>query len=332
MHAVEFLKQPPAEFPAVIVLTGNQRHFKQSVLAVLRQQVINDDDTSLTRFVGKETDLQSVTDELRTLSMWGDRRLVVVDEADEFVSAHRAGLEKYVEAPAKKSVLVIDAVSWPKTTRIAKQVTKTGLEIDCSALKGVELLRWINDLATQHYQVKLDRDAAALLVELVGEEPGLLDQELSKVASYVGDRQRITLDDVRVLVGGWRTETTWAMTDAVRDGRLPDALAALDQLLVAGEAPQKLLGGISFVFRKLAMATELSRHQPFDQALKSAGVFPRDLGLAGRYLKRIGRNHAERIITAIVTADHGLKGGSRLPERIQMERLLIELAGPGGSR
>lgn len=326
MHAVELLKRDPGDVPAVVVLAGNQRHFKQNVFGVLKHAVIDDDETSLTRFVGKDVDLQSVTDELRTVSMWGDRRLVIIDEADDFVSKYRAGLEKYIDAPARKSVLVLDVTSWPKTTRIAKQVAKTGWEVDCSPLKGAELTRWLNELATSTYAVKLDRDACALLVELVGEEPGLLDQELSKVAAYVGDRKRITLDDVRVLVGGWRTETTWAMTDAVRDDRLPDALAALDQLLVAGEAPQKLLGGISFVFRKLALATELSRSEPFDQALKSAGIFPRDLGLAGRYLKRIGRAQAERIITAIVATDYGLKGGSRLPERIQMERLLAQLA------
>src|SRR5438132_878773 len=97
MHAVDFLKQPPSEVPPVAVLSGGQRHLKQSALAVLRKIVIADDETSLTRFTGREADLQSVTDELRTISMWGDRRLVVVEEADEFVTKYRAALEKYVE-------------------------------------------------------------------------------------------------------------------------------------------------------------------------------------------------------------------------------------------
>ncbi|OYW13483.1 MAG: DNA polymerase III subunit delta, partial [Planctomycetales bacterium 12-60-4] len=210
---------------------------------------------------------------------------------------------------------------------LAKQVAKSGLEIDCSPLKGGDLVRWLNNAANETYGVKLDRDAAALLVELIGEEPGLLDTELCKLSAYVGDRKRISLDDVRGLVGGWRTETTWAMTDAVREGRVSDALDALDQLLHAGEAPQRLLGGIGFVFRKLAHATELARQKPLDQALKDAGVFPRDMSLATAYLRRIGRTKAEQIITALVTADAGMKGGSRLPERIQMERLLVMLSG-----
>jgi DNA polymerase-3 subunit delta len=136
MHAVEFLKAVEAAIPPVVVLTGTQRHFKQQALARLRTQVIADDDTSLSRFPGRDTDLQTVTDELRTVSMWGDRRLVLVDDADDFVSKHRAALEKYVEAPAKKSVLVLDVGTWVKTTRLAKQVAAKGLEIACSELRG----------------------------------------------------------------------------------------------------------------------------------------------------------------------------------------------------
>jgi DNA polymerase-3 subunit delta len=185
----------------------------------------------------------------------------------------------------------------------------------------------LQDTAGETYGVKLDRDAAALLVELIGEEPGMLDSELSKLGTYVGDRKRIGVEDVRDLVGGWRTETTWFMTDAVRDNHIGDALVALEQLLVAGEAPQKLLGGIGFVFRKLATAVEVSRHKPLDQALRDAGVFPQSQGPSQAYLRRLGRAKAEKLLTMLVAADFGLKGGDKLPDRIQMERLLLRLAG-----
>ncbi len=327
MHAVEFLKQVPEQIPPVAVLSGGQRHLKQSVLAVLKQIVTHDDDTSLTTFTGRDADLQSVTDELRTISMWGDRRLVIVDDADEFVTKFRGQLEKYVDKPAKKSVLVLNVKSWPKTTKLAKLVAASGLDVDCSELKGPQLLKWLQDTARDTYQQSLAREAAVLLVELVGEELGMLDQELSKLASYVGAGAKIGFEDVQKLVGGWRTETTWAMTDAVRDGDLAFAINALDQLLTAGEASQKLLGGISFVFKKFAQATDLSRSSPLDQALRQSGVFPQAVGPSQSYLRRIGRSKAEQILNRLLSTDTGLKGGSRLPERIQLEKLLLELSG-----
>ena len=329
MHAVEFLKQPPADVPPVAVLSGGQRHLKQAALAVLKKIVIDDDDTSLTKFAGKDADLQSVTDELRTISMWSARRLVVVEDADEFVTKYRASLEKYVEKPAKKSVLVLDVKTWPKTTRLAKLVAKEGLDVECTELKGPQLFKWLLDTARDSYQQTLSRDAASLLIELVGEELGLLDQELNKLASYVGAGGKIEAKDVQTLVGGWRTETTWAMTDAVRDNDLAFAIDALDQLLTAGEAGPKLLGGISFVFKKFAQATDLSRSQQLDQALRSAGVFPQAVGASSAYLRRIGRARAERILNVLLETEAGLKGGSRLPERLQLEQLLLQLAGKG---
>lgn len=329
MHAVEFLKTASPTIPAVVVLAGGQPHFQHAALGVVRTAVIGDDETSLTRFVGKETDLQTVADELRTVSMWGDRRLVVVEEADDFVSDHRAALEKLVEHPPKKAVLVLQVKSWPKTTRLAKIVAQHGLDIECTELKGAALSKWLTDNAKAEHGVTLQRDAAALLIELIGEEAGMLDQEVAKLASYVGSKGTIGADDVRSLVGGWRTETTWAMTDATRDGRLGDGLAALNELLDAGEAAPRLLGGIGFVFRKLALATELARNKPLDQALRDAGVFPRDVAAASGYLRRIGRAKAEGLLQALIRCDSGLKGGSRLPDRLQLERLLLTLAGVG---
>ena len=326
MHATDVLKKSPA-VPGVVVLAGGQPHLKSTVLNWLRTAVLQDDESGLTRFAGKDADLQTVWDELRTVSMWGDRRMAVVDAADEFVTRHRAGLEKYAAAPAKKAVLVLDVKSWPKTTRLAKQVAQTGLDIECTELKGIALTRWLEETARDVHEAKLNRDAAALLIELIGDELGLLDQELSKLASYVGQGGAITAEAVRTMVGGWRTETTWAMTDAVRDGDVAFALEALNELLYHGEAPQKLIGGIHFVFRKLAYATDLARTKALGGALREAGVFPQALGAASAYLRRLGRPKAERLIRHLLDADLALKGGSRLPERLQLERLLIELSG-----
>ena len=95
-----------------------------------------------------------------------------------------------------------------------------------------------------------------LLRELAGEDLGLLEQELAKLAAYVGSRSTIEADDVRTLVGGWRTETTWAIAGAVRRGRSGEALDLLDKLLNAGESPHKITAGLTFVFRRLAQAVE----------------------------------------------------------------------------
>jgi DNA polymerase-3 subunit delta len=267
-------------------------------------------------------------DELSMLSMWGDRRLVIVEDADEFVKKYRTALEKYLDKPAKKSVLVLEVKTWNKTTRLAKSLEKSGLPLSCEELKGRELQKWIDQTANVRFEKRVSREAAHLMEELVGNNLGLLEQELDKLSSYVGERAQIEQEDVRALVGGWKTETTWKMLDALRDGHPGRALELLDNLLNAGEPPLKLLGGISFVFRKYSEAAEWARQgQSLGQALRQSKVFPNAIEPSGKFLRNMGRPNAEKILARLMTADGDLKGRSATPPNVRMEQLLIELSG-----
>lgn len=310
-------------------MPGDQRFLKVSCLRELTRRVLGEDDEfGPSRFAGDSIDLKNVLDELSTISMWGGRRLVIVDDADTFVSNHRAALEKYVAKPAKGGVLVLDVKSWPKTTRLAKAVAQSGLELDCSELKGAELLRWLSETARDEHGKTLERDATTLLAELAGPDLGLLERELSKLADYVGDVPAITAADVTKLVGGWKAETTFKMLEDVRRGDLGSALVELDRLLRSGEAPQRILGGILFVYRKLAAAAEQARQgTPLPAAVRAAGVFPKDQAGSVEYLRRIGSKGAGRFFEHLLEADASLRGYGRLPERIVLERLLVRLAG-----
>ncbi len=331
MHATEFLSQKATEaIPAVVVLAGAERFLKQQVQQRIYRQLFPQEENPaemVTVVDGRTADWRQIQDELKTVSMFGGQRCVALENADDFVSAQRAGLEKYVEQPAKKSVFLLDVKSWPKTTKLAKKVAQTGLTVECTELKGAQLFNWVIAHAKQQYQKTLPRPVAQLLTELAGTSVGLLDQELDKLASFTGTRTEINMEDVRAIVGGWRLETTWAMINAVRDGRLDIALTEMNKLMTAGEAPQKLLGGITFVYRKLAMAVRATTaSKPLGSALREAGVFPQDVAAAESYLRKLGRQRAEKIPELLLQADMGMKGESSLPPRILLERLLVQLS------
>lgn len=327
MHATELARKLPDDWPGVIVLVGDERELKSSTIHLILKNVLSEDDAP-TRFPGQETEMKNVRDELRTISMWGDRRVAVIEDADEFVTKNRPALEKYAGSPARKSMLILDVKSMPKSTRLYRIIAKSGLIIECTELKGVALTRWIQDTAKTRYGKKIGSESAQLMIELVGSNLGLLGQELAKVASYVGDLPEIEVEAVRRLVGGWKAETTWKMADAVRDGRPGEALGHLDKLLASGESEYRIVGGLSFVFRKFAAATEFSRQGlSLNAALQKAGVFPRDVASASQYLRRIGRPKAEKISSLLLETDAALKGGSRVSARTQVELLLVKLSG-----
>src|SRR4029078_5668307 len=140
MHATAFLGDSgKSDLPPVVVLHGSARYLMRAALAKIVGQVLGekggDDELGFARFGGSEADLKTIIDELSTISMWGDRRVIAVDDADSFVSDNRSGLAKYIEKPARKSVLVLIVKSWPKNTRLAKRIAQIGLDLECSPLK-----------------------------------------------------------------------------------------------------------------------------------------------------------------------------------------------------
>lgn len=330
MQASAFIKGGDKQaIPPVVALFGGDGFLKQSALRLIVGRVLGDEENlGLTRLAGDKADLKTVVDTLLTTSMYSPRQVVVVEDADGFVSSFREGLERYAERPAKKSVLVLDVRTWPATTRLAKKVAATGLPVDCAPLKPAELPGWLIEHSRNRHGKQLDRDAAQRLVELAGADLGLLDQELAKLAAYVGDAARIDAQAVERLVGGWKAETTWKMLDAVRDGRFDVALAMLDKLLVSGEHPLKLLGGVNFTFRPIAKAVELSRRgMPLADALAQAGAKPFTIQPTIAYLRRLTRPTAERLYGWLLQADLDLKGASPAPERVVIESLLVQLSG-----
>lgn len=331
MHATAFLKNPSEhQTGPIVALYGSERFLKGQALKGVTRLVLGEDaeEAAVQQLSGKSADLATVTDTLRTVSMWNPKQVVYVEDADEFVTKYRTELEKYLDKPAKKSVLVLDVKTWPSTTRLAKKTAEIGLPLDCGSLKMPDLIKWLVENCQTRHDRKIDRAAAETLVELAGTDLGMLDQELEKLAAFVGEKGKIDAKAVEALVGGWRVETTWKMLDAVRDGNLAVALEYLDKLLVSGEHPLKLLGGVNYVFRQLAQATELSRQgTPLPAAIAQAGVKPFQSQAATTYLKRIGRPRAEKIYRQLLQADLDIKGASQLPERVLMERLLMQLGG-----
>ena len=331
MHAVDFLKNPPAGgVPAVVAVHGDQRLLKRRCVAAVAAAVLGEEDEP-TRFAGESVDLAAVLDELATVSMFASARLVVVEDADPFVTRHRAGLEKFVADSAKKKAgggtLVLDVGKLPKNTKLYKAVAKHGLELDCKPLSATEAAAWLSAAAKREHGKTLARPAAALAVELAGTDLGLLDQELGKLAAFVGAESKITEEHVAALVGGWKAKSTFEMLAAVRRGELDGALAELHKLLLAGEAPLRILGGLNFSLRRLADAVDRTAGgAKLPAALAAAGVFPRERGESEAYLRRLGRPRAAKIRDLLLAADGALRGGEKLSDRTVLERLLVELA------
>jgi DNA polymerase-3 subunit delta len=135
LDALDYLANPAKHAIApVTVLFGDESFAKRHVLAELKQSVLSGQDAefSVSTFGGEELALRDVMDALATRALFGgDKHLVVVEDADAFVSENRAALEAYAAKPRASAVLVLEAKQWPATTRLSscwrKRVCKSNV-------------------------------------------------------------------------------------------------------------------------------------------------------------------------------------------------------------
>ncbi len=337
VHAVAYLAAPAKHAPeAVNVVFGNDAFLKRLVLSVLKKNSLGSDDAgfSLAVFEGEKTVLKDVLDELSTVAMFGGgRRLVVIEDADDFVSRNRATLEAYADKPLPTGRLILEVKSWPANTHLHRIVAEKGLSVDCSTPGAAQLPKWLVAWAKQSHQAALEPGAARMMVEMVGPELGLLDQEIAKLALSVPEGTAISAKLVSERVGSWRARTAWEMIDATLAGNLRGALVQLDRLLLAGEVPLGILAQISSTLRRLAAATRLvlsaeaqRQRVTLRSALAEAGVREFVLGKSEQQLKHLGRDRGRQLYRWLLEADLALKGDSALPGRLILENLLIRLA------
>jgi DNA polymerase-3 subunit delta len=321
---------------------GDDAFLKSEVLIAVRGQVLEGEEGEfgLTTFTGREVRLREVYDALATVSLFGaGRRLVIIEDADPFVSEFRGELEDYVAKPAR-GVLVLEVKTWPSNTRLAKAVAGSGLAIQCDSPNERQIKSWLTKRATSEHQVRLEAAAADALVELVPPELGILVQEVTKLTLLAGESRTIDVKLVRENVGGWRARATWDMVDAAADGRAADALSQLDRLIASGEKPHGLLPQMASSLRRFAAAIELieaaeadRRRLPARDALAQAGVLPFKLADAERQLRQIGRRRARLLTQWLLAADLAVKGHHSADDRarIELERLIVQLGAVGGA-
>jgi DNA polymerase-3 subunit delta len=331
MDALDFIAKAAKSSPQpVYVLHGDETFLKRHALAALDTLLLEDADPDFARTVlpGVTAEWSAVRGDLDTLPFLSPRRVVVIDQADPFVTKYRAVLEKYVAAPAKNGVLILDVKAWPGNTKLAKLVPEAAT-IVCKPPAPQSIAKWCTSWAKAHHGKKLEADAAGWLIELVGPEMGLLDQELAKLSVYVGDQPTISRRDVDQLVGRSRAAETFKIFDAIGDGRPTEALAILSRLFDQGEEPLAVLGAFSWQMRKLAQAARHHRAgKPLPAAIEAAGFQHWARDRVEKQLRHLGRRRLDCIFDWLLEANQAMKSSDALPEQLVLERLVVRLARP----
>ena len=293
----------------IYALIGNDSYLQLERLAAIVAEF--GQDVQRVDVDGEKADLAQVFDELRSFAMFGGAKLVVMRNADAFVTRYREQLENYLAAPSSSGTLVMRLGSLPANQRVYKLIAKVGVIEKCEAPKQSELPRWIIGHAKAAHQIVVTPNAANLLAELIGDDMGRLDNELAKLALQ-SDSNRIDVPDVEKGVAFQREQEMWDMTNQIAAGHTDLAIKRWRQLTASDSSAEfRAVTWLGMWLEKASQAVQLRRKGMNAFSIASQlKIWPREL--QEPFMKtadKLGEAGVAKALDLLVETDYHSKTG-----------------------
>jgi DNA polymerase-3 subunit delta len=304
---------------AVYLLLGDDEERKARGVEKLRKG------RTVESYDASATGPDSVVSACNSFSLFGEGPFVVLRNLDAWNAAQKAVVVDYLQNPSPGSDLVLIGMKLGARERLLSAVKKEGEVHTFEQPTGKALVRWLVGHAEKQ-GLDLPEDVAEDLTARCSGDKMRLLQETEKLALYVGDGTA-THDDVAALCPPDVQSNIFAFVDSLAAGERDRALRLLEDLIGTGEPPLRLTFMIRRQFQLVARARALleagAPRKEIAGILKVPPFVARKLEEQG---SKLGEEDLERALALIQDLESGLKGGSNLPENLQVEMTVLKLS------
>lgn len=308
----------------ITLLTGENSYEIGQALG----QLVATFDGASEKFDGSELEVRQLPDLLMGMSLFAEKRLVIIRSLATNKQAWEA-LPEWLERISDDIHLVLVESSIDKRTKTFKVFQKQA-EVKEYKLwterDSAQAERWIVDEAKQR-GVQFDASAAKVLLRrsLVATERGqpVIDQwrivhALEKLSVF----DTVTPAVVEEYIDELPVDSVFSIFETALNGDR-EALHRLLTNLEPQEDPFKVFGLLSSQAFQLAALT--SSDTPAAEVAKAIGVHPFALGKLAPFAKRLGKQQVAQVIKALTEADEALKR-SKADPWVLIEQALMEVA------
>ncbi len=290
----------------------------------MRDRLISPEEQSLNYLMlyGWEAGLGEVLEFLQTMPFLGNRRLLVIREIQKFEEWKL--LVDYLKDPNPTSLLLMTSSELKRSNAQLKTLTSYAQVSEFKRPYGKTLVNWVGDRFKKSGKL-IDPQLSEILIQITGEDLGILATEIEKVVLSSGDGERITREDLAVSVPGG-VEIVFNLLDALGDNNGSKAMSSLRTLLMSDSPPEYLVHMMAWHYRQLLRGKELVRSglSPTQAAVKMGKKYS---GLKEKFARQVGRateNDLVRAMEALAVCDRELKRG-QIPSGTLLDRLVLEL-------
>lgn len=249
----------------------------------------------------------------------GSDRLLVVD-VHQLLDAEAQVLANLVAEADLDVVTAVFVAAGSVPAPLAKVLRDRGEIVRVKALTERDASSWLAGAARER-GLRLEPEAAAILVQRFGTDVGALGSALDQLA--VDGARTVGVDAVRDRYRNRPDEPPWYLGDAIAAGREGEALRRLADFLEHGH-PLQLLAYLEGEVRRMALAGAAPDLETYAGWVGgSPKAFP-----VRKMWERRGRARASdlrRALDAVARADLALKTAPEPVHRVTLERLVVAL-------
>lgn len=275
-----------------------------------------------------ETSPEAVVSACNSYSLFGDGAFVVLRNLDAWNAAQKAKIVEYLKNPSPETDLMLIGQKLGAREKLLSAVKESGQVHQFDQPTGAELVKWLVGYAKTQ-GVALPEPVARDLVTRCSSDKRRLSREAEKLALYVAadGREEAGLEDVAALCPPDLQSNIFAFVDALAAGDRSGALNTLEALSGSGEPPLRLAYMVRRQFQMLARSASLrERGSPQKEIASTLRIPPFVAKKLEEQGRRLGEDDLERALHSITRLELGLKGGSDLPDELQMELAVLELS------
>ncbi len=220
---------------------------------------------------GSKVEAKDVIAHAASFPMMSERRVVVIWEFDKLISDINSKelISNYISKPLNSTCLVMVCETADFRKKPFTDIKKAGAVFEFNRLYDNQIPAWISK-RLEKYEISADSEACRLIHAYIGNSLRTINNEIEKLAIYLGDRKKGTPEDVVKVVGASREFTIFDLQKEIGKKNLKGALKIIKRMLETGEAPQLIIIMLTRYFTLLWKIQDLLNQNKNETEILSA--------------------------------------------------------------
>lgn len=219
-------------------------------------------------FDSQNYNAESFLDSYNMYPMMSPYRVIVLKDIESFSDSEFSAIDEIFKNPNPTTITVFVSYQVDKKKKFFNTINKIAYNLEFKKPFENQISYWIKYMCKER-QIEISDSACDILHFKIGANLRSIDKEIQKLKDYVGNKNRIDVDDVELAVTNQIRSTLFQYVDHWAERDLQKQLKVIEALDQSGESEFGFLILLARHFRILhALKTNIEAKRPKDEFLK----------------------------------------------------------------